>query len=95
MNSELLLLIKKCTDILFEQMKTKPQETPDFLMDRQMQTFSFCPPINFSKEGKWLSEVKLFDCTNFVFNITYENNSFPITTLGHLNSKSAKKLLTN
>ena len=87
----MLLLFKKYKDILFEQTKTKPQETPDFLMDRQMQTFSFCPPITFSKEGKWLLEVIFSVCTNSVFNTTDENNSFSITTLGHWNSKSAEK----
>ena len=57
MNDELLLLIKKRTDILVEQTKTRPQETLEFKMDKQMQTFSFNPPINLV-EGKWLLGVK-------------------------------------
>ena len=38
MNNELLLLIKKHTDTLTEQTKTKHQETLEFKMNKQMQT---------------------------------------------------------
>ena len=38
MNTELLLLIKKHTDPLIEQTKTKLQETLEFKMNKQMQT---------------------------------------------------------
>ena len=76
MDDELLLLIKKHTDTLIEQAKTKPQETLEFKMIKQMQTFSFNPPINLIEEGKWLMAVSLFDCTNSVFNVTNENNSY-------------------
>ena len=54
MNTELLLLIKKHTDTLIEQTKTKLQETLEFEMNKQMQTFLFNPPINLLEEGKWL-----------------------------------------
>ena len=57
MNNELLLLIEKHTDTLIEQTKTKPQETLEFKMNKQMQTFSFNPPINLLEEGKWLLAV--------------------------------------
>ena len=50
MNDELLLLIKKHTDTLIQQTKTKPQETLEFKMNKQMQTFSFSPPINLVEE---------------------------------------------
>ena len=33
------------------------------------------------------------ECTNSVFNITKENNSFSITTPGHWDSKSAEKTM--
>ena len=46
MNNELLLLIEKHTDTLIEQTKTRPQETLEFKMNKQMQTFYFNPPIN-------------------------------------------------
>ena len=91
MNNELLLLIKKHTDTLVEQTKTKPQETLEFEMNKQMQTFSFSPPINLVEEGKWLLAVSSFECTNSVFNITNENNSFSIIILGHYKSESAEK----
>ena len=77
MNNELLLLTKKHTDTLIEQTKTKPQETPEIKMNKQMQTFSFSSPINLVEEGKWLLGVSLFEYINcfqhnqrkqFVFN---------------------------
>ena len=39
MNNELILLIKKRTDTLIEQTKTKPQEFLEFKMNKQMQIF--------------------------------------------------------
>ena len=83
MNNELLLLNKKHTDTLIEQTKTKPQETPEFTMNKQIQTFSFKLPFNLSEEGKWLLAVTSFEATNSVFNITDENISFSITIPGH------------
>ena len=57
MNNELLLLNKKHTDTLIENTRTRPQETLEFKMNKQMQTFSFNPPINLLEEGKWLLAV--------------------------------------
>ena len=93
MNNELLLLIKKHTDTLIEQTKTKPQETLEFKMNKQMQTFSFNPPINLVEEDKWLLAVSSFECTNSVFNITDENNSFSIIIPGHYQNKSDEKTI--
>ena len=93
MNNELLLLIKKHTDMLIEQTKTRPQETLDFKITRSKQTFSFNPPINLVEEDKWLMGVSLFDCTNSVYNITNKNNSFSITIPGHWETKSAEKTI--
>ena len=93
MNNELLLLIKKHTDTLIEQTKTKPQETLEFKMNKQTQTFSFNPPINLVEEGKWLLAVSSFECTNSVFNITNENNSFSIIIPGHYQNKSDEKTI--
>ena len=95
MNNELLLLIKKHTDTLIEQTKTKPQETLEFKMNKQMQTFSFNPPINLVEEGKWLLAVSSFECTNSIFNITNENNSFSIIIPGHYQNKSDEKTIDN
>ena len=93
MNNELLLLIKKHTDTLIEQTKTKPQETLEFKMIKQMQTFSFNPPINLFEEGKWLLAVSSFECTKSVFNITNKNNSFSIIVPGHYETESAEKTI--
>ena len=93
MNNELLLLIKKHTDTLIEQTKTKPQETLEFNMNKQMQSFSFNPPIYLVEEGKWLLGVSSFECTNSVFNITNENNSFSINIPGHYQSESSEKTI--
>ena len=37
--------------------------------------------------------VSLFDCTNSVFNITNENNSFSIIIPGHYQTKFAEKII--
>ena len=95
MNNELLLLIKKHTDTLVEQTKTKPQETLEFEMNKQKQTFSFNPPLNLLEEGEWLLGVSLFDCTNSVFKITSENNSFSIIIPGHYQNKSDEKTIND
>ena len=93
MNIELLLMIKKHTDTLVEQTKTKPQETLEFKMNKQRQTFSFSPPINLIEEGKRLLAVSSFECTNSVFNITDDNNSFSIIIAGHYETEFAKKII--
>ena len=89
----MLLLFIKHTDTFIEQTKTKPQETLEFKMNKQMQTFSFNPPINMLEESKWLLAVSSVECTNSVFNITNENNSFSIIIPGHYQNKSADKTI--
>ena len=95
MNDELLLLIKKHTDTLIEQTKTQPQETLEFKMNKQKQTFSFNPPINLLEEGKWLLGSSFFECTNSVLNITNENNSFSIIIPGHYQTEIAEKMIND
>ena len=92
MNNELLLLMKKHTDTLIEQTKTKPQETLEFKMNKQIQTLSFNQPNNLV-EDKWLLGVSSFECTNSVFNITNENNSFSIIIPGHYETEFAEKTI--
>ena len=72
----MLLLIKAHTDMLPEKTKSRPQETLEFELKKQMKTFSFSPPINPSEEEKWLTAVAGFETTNSVLNITDENNNF-------------------
>ena len=55
----MLLLIEKHTDTLIEQTNSRPQETLDFTLNRQMETFSFSPPLNLVEEGKGLMAVIL------------------------------------
>ena len=93
MNNELLLLIKKHTDTLIEQTRTKPQETLEFKMNKQRQIFSFNPPINLVEEDKWLLAISSFECTNSVFNITDDNNSFSIIIPAHWESEFAEKVI--
>ena len=93
MNNEFLCLIKKHTDTLIEQTKTQPQETLEFKVNKQMETFSFSPRINLSGKDKWLLVVTNCGATNSVFNITDENNSFSFTIPGHWQTKSAEKTI--
>ena len=86
----MLLLIKKHLGTSIEQTKTRPQETLEFKMNKQMWTFFFSPPMNSIEEGKWLLAVSSLETTNSVFKITDENNSFSDTTPGHWNSQSAE-----
>ena len=95
MNNELLLLIKKHTDTLIENTKTRAQETLEFKMKKQMQTFSFNPPINLFEEDKWLLAVSSFECTNSVFNITNKNNSFSIIIPGHYETEFAEQVIND
>ena len=95
MINELLLLIKKHTDALIQQTKTRPQETLEFKMNKQMQTFSFNPLINLVEEGQWFLGVTSFECTNSVFIISTKTILFQslCQVLGSLNM--LKKQLTN
>ena len=95
MNNELLLSIKKHTEMLIEQTKTKPQETLEFKMSKQRQTFAFNPSINLVEEDKGLLAVSSFECKNSVFNITDENNSFSIIIPGHYQKKSDEKTIND
>ena len=74
-----MLLQKKHTDTWIEQTKTKPQETLEFKMKKQLETFSFNPRLNLIEEGKWLLAVTSFEAINSLLNITGEDNSFSIS----------------
>ena len=73
--------------------KRNPKETLEFKMNKQKQTFSYNPPINVLEEGKWLLGVSFFECTNSVFNITNESNSFSIIIPGHYQTEFAEKVI--
>ena len=61
---------------MIEQTKARAQETLEFKIDKQMQTFLFNPPINLVEEGKELLGVSSFECKNSVFNITGKTIAF-------------------
>ena len=88
-----LLLLKKHTDTLIERTKTKPQETVEFKLNKQVDIFSFSPALYLSGEGKCLVAVTSFEATISVFKINDKNNSFSLTISGHWNSKSAGKTI--
>ena len=95
MNNELLLSIKIHTDTLIEQTKTKPQETLECKMNKRMQIFLLNPPVNLVEEGKWLLGVTSLECTNSVFNIANENNSFSIIIPSHYQTEFAEKMIND
>ena len=74
--------IEKHTDTLIEQTRTRPQETLEFKMIKQMQNFSCNPPIEIVEDGEWLLAVSCSETTNSSFNIIDENNSFSISKTG-------------
>ena len=67
MNNELLLLNRKQTDKMIELTITKPQETFEFVMCKQMETFPFSQAINLFEQGKCLLTVTSFEATDSVF----------------------------
>ena len=78
MNTE-LFLIEKHTDTVNEQTKLKPQEKPEFELNKQMDTFSFNTPINFAGKGKWLLAITYFEATTSVLNKIVEHKNFSIS----------------
>ena len=93
MYNELLLLTKKHTDTLIQQTKTEPQETLEFKMNKQRQTFSFSPTINLVEEDKWLLAISSHECTKSAFNIIDDNNSFSIIIPAHWETEFADKTI--
>ena len=94
MKNELLLLIRKHTDTLIEQTKTKAKETHECKMKKQKMTFSFNPPINLVEEKKCMIGVTRFQATNSVFIITDKNNSFSTTVPGYWTSRGGSEKFT-
>ena len=70
MNNDFSLLFLKHTGTLIQKTKTKSQETFEYKMIKQRQTFSFIPPKQLVEEDKWLLVVTSLEATNSVFKIT-------------------------
>ena len=62
-------------------------------MNKQMQNFSFNPPIDLIEQGKWLLAVSSFEATNSVSNINDKNKSFSISTPSHWNSEHCEDFI--
>ena len=85
--------MKKHTNTLIEQTKTRPRETLELKLNEQMETFSFDRLVKISEKDKWVLGVTSSEATNSVFDITDENNSFSITTSGHWKPEDGKGLI--
>ena len=77
-----------------QQTKTKPQETLEFKLIKQMQTFSFSPLINLIEEGKWLFVLTSLQAKNYVFNINNGNISFSVTTSGYWITRGGRETIS-
>ena len=62
-------------------------------MNRQTQNASFNPSINLVEGGNWLLAVTSFEATNSLFNITNENNLFPISIPRHWSSRGGAETI--
>ena len=72
----LLLSITKNCETLIEQTHRKAEETLEFKMINQRETFHFKPPIQ--TEGDWMLGLVDLEVYNSIFNITGKNNKFEI-----------------
>ena len=73
---DLLLSITKNCETSIEQTHTKPQETSEFNMIKQRQTFHFNPPIQIN--GNWMIGLTDLEVYNSFFKITEVNEKIEI-----------------
>ena len=72
----LLLSIAKSNQEIVENTHSKPQETLEFKMNKQKESFSFDVPLEMPEQ--WMMGVTSLEVYNSVYNITNKNNSFQI-----------------
>ena len=72
----LLLNIAKSNLDIVENTLSKPQETLEFKMDKQKESFSFDIPLDSPEQ--WMMGVTSLEVYNTVYNITEKNNKFKI-----------------
>ena len=72
----LLLSIAKSNQEIVENTHSKPQETLEFKMNKQKESFSFDVPLELPEQ--WMMGVTSLEVYNSVYNITNKNNSFQI-----------------
>ena len=70
----LLLSIAKSNLDIVENTLSKPQETLEFKMNKQKESFSFDIPLELPE--KWMMGVTSLEVYNSVYNVTNKNNSF-------------------
>ena len=68
----LLLSIAKSNQEIVENTHSKPQETLEFKMNKQKESFSFDIPLDLPE--KWMMGVTSLEVYNTVYNITEKNN---------------------
>ena len=74
----LLLSFTKNCETLIEQTHRKPEETLEFKMIKQRETFHFKTPIHV--KGDWMIGLVDLEVYNSIFIITKENNKFELYT---------------
>ena len=72
----LLLNIAKSNQEIVENTLSKPQETLEFKMNKQKESFSFDIPLELPE--KWMMGVTSLEVYNTVYNITEKNNKLKI-----------------
>ena len=75
---DLLLSITKNCETIIEQTHRKAEETLEFKMTKQRETFHFNPPIH--AKGDWMLGLIDLEVYNSLFNITKEINKFELYT---------------
>ena len=72
----LLLSIAKSNQEIVENTHSKPQETLEFKMNKQKESFSFDIPLDLPEQ--WMMGVTSLEVYNTAYNITEKNNKFKI-----------------
>ena len=72
----LLLSIAKSNLDIVENTLSKPQETLEFKMKKQKESFSFDIPLDLPEQ--WMMGVTSLEVYNTVYNITEKNNKFKL-----------------
>ena len=68
----LLLSIAKSNQEIVENTHSKPQETLEFKMNKQKESFSFDIPLDLPEQ--WMMGVTSLEVYNTIYNITEKNN---------------------
>ena len=74
----LLLSIAKSNQEIVENTLSKPQETLEFKMNKQKESFSFDIPLDLPEQ--WMMGVTSLEVYNTIYNITEKNNKLKLFT---------------